>query len=408
MHLNVRFHKTKWGWLGLRAAPLVVMTGLCATTLSWSPNATAGIFSYFDIDGTIFHDSGLLGGKLPAFQTPWVLTRLMSPNNGLGLAEFDAAVASGELPPNILVTRHEIDQILVGKLAQGEAQVGSTESIELEPFPVFQSLRFAGFYRPKSIVPGFYRIVEPLAYRFHRDELAGENVLLDSFNDAVALVSTNPKKYSWKGTAFSHFQHALERQGPNSRVFLLTDRDSRQASVDALLATMNTLGEIPAPSVQVQGETFSPKILSMSDARARRHGSVLDFQARKAERIASDVAAINRSAIPKHRTLSPDFNHAQQGLMMDMHEVRIYENDPEKVTLLLRRARELAAHFPDIKFLLFHAGDEAQVAGADFNRSVTKPSRWVVFTSSGVGWRQPMGPEILELEVKGCEHAFKK
>ncbi len=404
MHLK----KTKWGWLGLRIARVGVAIGISTCAFVPTKNASAGIFSYFDWDGTVAHDSGVFAGKFPAFQTPWVLTRLMSPNNGLGLAEFDAAVASGELPPTVLVTRHEIDNILVGKLAQGEAQVGSTESIALDPVPAFSHPRFAGYSRPKTIIPGYYRIVEPMAYRFHRDELPGENVLLDSFMDAVALVASNPKKYSWKGSAFTHFQHALETQGPNSRVFILTDRDSKQASIDAVLSTMNAMGEIPAPSINVQGETFSPRIISMSDARARRHGTVLDFQARKAERIASDVAAIHRSTIPKHKALATDVNLAQQGVLSDVHEVRIYENDPEKVSVLLRKSRELAAHFPDIKFMLFHAGDDGQVAMADFNRGVAKPSRWVVFTSSGVGWRQPVGREIQELEVKGCEHEFKR
>ena len=390
---------TKRGWFG---------AALCVLT-TWT--AHAGVFSYFDIDGTLFHDSGLYEGKLPAFRTPWVLTRLASPNNGFGLAEFDSAVISGALPDTVLVTRHEIDNILVGRLAQGEAQTGSLETVALTPIPSFSHPRFLGMARPKELIPGYYRIVDPLAYRFHRDMSPGENVLLDAFLDAFDLTQADPKKYAWKGSAFSHFQHAVRDQGPDSRVFLISDRDSRQSSIDALVKKLHEVGELTNPMVTsgigADAEVVSPRMVSMSDARARRYGTLLDFHARKAERIASDAAAISRSALIKHKTLAPDFNQANQGIMQDMHEFRIYENDPEKVGALLRKARDLAIHYPDIKFSLFHAGDESQVAAADYNRGQAHPSRWVIFTPSGIGWRHPLGAELKALEVKGCSHAFK-
>jgi len=86
-----------------------------------------------------------------------------------------------------------------------------------------------------------------------------------------------------------------------------------------------------------------------------------------------------------------------------MHEIVIYENEPEKIAAIIRRCRSLAAQYRDIKFILFHSGSKQEVRAAAFNHGVAKPSRWVVFTPHGKGWRHVESKDLSEIVSSKCD-----
>lgn len=388
----------------------VVLAVCCLVALgkSFYPSLShAAIIDYIDIDGTFFHDSGRDDhGKKPAFLTPWVLTRVQTTDNGFGLEEFAKLVATGKLPDRVLITRDEFDHVLEGKLAQGEGQTGDLTPVELPHISEYSNGKYDG-KRPPIIIPGYYFVDPHIAYRYHRDVEPGENVILDSFHAAVRRAKES-KEFAWKGRAFPYLQRAIDEA---HFIFLLSDRDSRQTSIDELFAEMHRLKEIGDPFVRgPDGKVHSPQLISMTDSRSRIYGTKHELHERKAARIESDAAKLARSSLKKHLTLGADINLAISGIHQLMHEVRIYENDPDKIAGLLRRAKILATMYPDLKFILFHAGELEAVEGADFNRGQKNPSRWVVFTPTGTGWRHPLPEELAEFEghkrSQGCGPAL--
>lgn len=374
----------------------------------YTPASFAIRVHFFDIDGTLVHDSGVdSNGKLPAWWTYWVLKRMSHVNNGFHVDQYERLLEEGELPDEILVNRSEIDNILRHKLATREERAGDTSKTKLMKDPIQELNQKASPYnglRPQYIYPGYYRIVPEISYRYHEDWGAERNFLLLSYKSANARMLDSPRKYEWRGPAFPLFVQALSKQGANERVSILTDRRHSDSNLLEWLGAMYKDGYVPNPTAQgKQGEVFKPRLISTTNAGARNFGSIFDFDQRKANAIAEKVAQIDRSPAPREQVLSADRNEALSGVLRPAHEVIVYENRPNYVAPLLNTMKKLAAQYPNVKLYLFHAGSPQQVLGANYNQheDSAKWSRWLVFTPSGKGWRQPTDAELLTLEPKG-------
>ena len=357
---------------------------------------------FFDIDGTLVHDSGINSkGQLPGWWSYWVLVRMNHLNNAWPMDQFKRLEEQGALPPFFLVTRHELDELLLSHLGTREERPGNTAPMKLFSDPADEVSknkvlrRDRTFKRMSHIYPGFYYISPSQTFRFHQDLDDSENSLLTSYLAAIERVRNKPKKYEWKGIAFPHFKRALAKSKSGEKVFLLTDRNPSKKSVQKWIKKMGKDGHISSSAE-------APKLISTTSIDGRNFGSIQSFSSRKALALAEKVAELSRSPMTPHKTLSPDYNEALIGLKRDLHEVIFYENNPDYIRAAILEMKKLAVKFPNVKLVLFHAGKEDHVAHSEFNQGPTSDSlnRWLIFSSQGKGWRRPFPKELEKLEGK--------
>lgn len=360
-------------------------------------------FWYFDIDGTLFHDSGLNEeGKEPAWWSYWILTRMSSVSSGLFTDTFEEGIRSGNLPEQVIITRHEYDELVRGKLATAQERQNSFDPIELTQDPINETSVLdengRNYYtglnlvRPKVLIPGFYLLIPEIAFKLH--DTTGENHLLRTYLAAQKRMDSNPARFELRGPAFADFARALSQQDELNRVFLMTDRNATTEAALEMLQAMHRRGLIPNPVRVVDGKAYHPKVYSMSSPSARAYGSIRDFDLRKANFIGQQMRQLNSANLSEHQVASLDRNDAAAS--RTMHELIVWENRPEYVNPIAKEVKGIAAALPKVKVTLAHAGSPAQIAAF---APQGYQSRYFVFTASGVGIRQPSHAEIKELAM---------
>lgn len=380
---------------------------------------------YFDIDGTLFHDSKrtLEDGtedsnvKLPAFWAYWVLVRIDQVNNGFHIEKYAELDREGKLPYQILVNRHEIDQ-LRGLLATREGRAGDMNEFPLLEDPINEVANHPELFkaaRPKSFVPGFYMEIPLITFMYHDDFKSGFNNFEQQLRSSVARFRTDPKKYEFRGPAYEQLNSSLARQSRNHRVIFMTDRvPENRDSIVSGLEFLHSEDLLTNPVAFIDGELFPPKLISTGGPYGRLNGSVFDFSDRKPTRIEQDSSLLMTGPLERHEMIAIDSADAIAGKKIMGHQIVVYENDPDYVGGHFNKMKELAAVYRNIKFALFHAGSIRQVLGSSFNPTMAKASasRWVIFTPNGSGWRLPTEAELIELEgpktkskLKSCVEA---
>lgn len=386
---------------GSRRAALttvLMMAGFAASSVH------AARFHYMDVDGTLVHDSGRSrDGKLPAFWTYWNMVRIDDVGGGFALSHLNTLERDGKLPRQVLITTHEYD-LYRDRFARGHGQPNRFESVELlaDPLGARGLDGWTGGARPSEFYPGLYWRNDDIAFQYHRTGAAGEQHFVHQLRDAMARTAADPEHYEWRGHAFPYFREILKRQDKNERLYLLTMRDPDQLEIEDALMLMFKREEIPDPRFLAEGRARFPTVESMTNSRGLLYGRRTELVMRKGNKLRERVAHAARSTLARHQTLSPDLNEARSGRKLFLHEVIFYENDPDLMAATLNQLRALAGEFPSVKIVLNYANvDENKVRAAEFNYGVEKPSRWVIFTPSGKGWRQPLPVEQRELEFRG-------
>ncbi len=367
----------------------------------------------FDIDGTLVHDSGLdENGKKPAWWTYWVLDRVPSLNNGWHLDHAKRLLSANKLPDRIYLNKNEVDR-LRDHFATRNERVGNPDPIELDNDPIRENLLpHIKIFRPRFIYPGYYSVDEAIAYSLHRDSFGQPSPLLETYKMAVTRARKDPANLEWRGPAFPYFKNAIANQGPDERVYFLSDRDHMDGSYLNWAEAMNRDKFISAPVKEIpvvleSGEVtmikYFPKSISTSSISARSYGSAFDFETRKANAIIDRAMQISRSPLQKQMVIGSDYNDAQKGIRRPMHEIFFYENKPEYIREIVKIVKKNAGHFPDIKFIFYHAGELESVSS--LLPYAPRPEagahkRFFVLTPSGTGLRSLTVAEHAELNVK--------
>lgn len=347
-----------------------ILSVLFFTFISFNGNAKTVYL--LDFDGTVVSD----GESTSSWKTPWVLVRINKLHSASQLSYID----SRNLPDTIEISYGEYLELapLIGK---DEGQVGSLIPVQMDSDAFLK--------RPKTILPGLYRISPESTFRFYKTGPNGENYLTKHLDEALFRAeSRNYSKKSWQGRAFPLLQAALSHPQSVGNVYHTTAREQSQEELNEFYSRLYELGLVKfAEGLDSRGRVSTPKIISLESPQSILFGRSLSN--RKANLPLEMARQLLVTPDSKHKELSVREKDAIAGITKEMHTLIVGEDHPQYVRLIGQQMKELSAdsHFrSDIKFVLFNAGSDSDVSGSEW------PYRWIVFENGFA--RQAIAQEI--------------
>lgn len=355
-----------------------MLVAVLATCLLLAPTeGQAARWSFYDIDGTLVMDRVHVTSKgkimKPAWSTFWEFQKVAPSLSGQ--ERFEELDAAGLLPAKVYLSRYERD-LLLDRFADNDRRTGKVEAYELENDPVLEAVTRAykryGFNRTDSqiIYPGYYSATKngEETFKFHREEGFTKAPILIDAELAWMRHQTDKMLYRYEGKAFKYLVYDLVNFRGGDRIHIITDRVVSAATGFRLLKYWQSIGLIPedVPNSTLRAVEF----LSMNDYVTRTA-----FDRKKPEVIKSKLYELANSSptdVPKHSVLSDRLGDAREGVTFQGHEVIVYENDPSYIDSMFRDAGGELGFYHDIKFMLYHAGSNQEVANSLINRGIVE------------------------------------
>ncbi len=355
------------GGIGFVVRSLSWQVGLLVLLLASPASVQAKTRYLVDFDGTTVNDHP----PEPGWRTYWTLKRIdqlhssMQPNPTKLITQSGESIES---PPTLDISFAEYRR-LAPLLGKGEGLVGDLNSVELDPDTQHPN-------RPKKIIPGYYRVSSDISYAHFRPGIDGTNWLLRDYEAAKARQTESKGKQTWQGPAFPLLQAAAADE-----FILFSARGHELGEFHALLAQMQKDGYLPQ-----KGE-FKPRAHFLADPSAIVFGR--DLGPKKVQAVLAEAQQLLNGPFTPHQELVTDIFQAKQGTQKPLHVLIVAEDDP-RFTVAISNALEnlsMDLHYAqNMKFVLFHTGDAAEVASGRW------PYRWTVF-DRGFG-REALPEEI--------------
>lgn len=348
---------------------------------SWGVTRTV-----IDFDGTINHDQGADA----AWRTDWILVRINARSVGgqpsvLEYAPFAEDGEGPELPATFAVSYGEYRQY-ASKLGKEGDVLGDLREFPLTADPLWKA-------RPKTFIPGYYRVSPDVTFqRFRPHPKTMESFLLEDFDAAVARAKASKGAARLTGRAFPLLVAALTSP-LSSGVVVSTSRWHLdwewRTLLDERLWTAGLFKNFGFKKKPKELRPYRVHSLSGPDGIYYSRGAALAPKKAEVVSIEADALLNGPLRMQKHEELVVDPVGARNGETALVNTLIVPEDDPVYVAAVGARMAKLSGdlgYAQNIKFVLFNAGSDADVAGGRW------PWRWTVF-------HQGFGRAALEEEI---------
>lgn len=324
--------------------------------LIFSTQSFAKIIYVLDFDNTIFDDSN----PDSSWKTPWVLKKVSMVNSS---AQLGAVLSAS--PVTIQITPAEYANFQ-NMWAKDKTTLGSLTEVQLQT-DAFLS-------RPKTIVPGYYRIDEN-TFEFYKTGLNGENHLAQNYIQAKERVRRKrTPNFDFLGNAFPIFKKAMSDPSTVGDVHIFTAREQTSDEFQMLFEMleqdkliMHTTG------INKRGLDSRPTIHQLQGYESILYGRSLSQN--KKSVIQKLVTHLSMST----SDLTDDFSAEQEKMfqMVKTHTLLVAEDDPINIREIATLMRELSYGHTTrkIKLVLLNT------APLDVINNLSPPfnQQWIVF-----------------------------
>lgn len=336
----------------------------CILSLSATPGF--GVTrTVIDFDGTINHDQGADA----AWRTDWILVRINARTVG---GQPSVLEHGADLPATFPITYGEYRRY-ASKLGKEGDVLGDYRLYPLFADPLWKA-------RPAEFRPGYYRVSTDVTFaRFRPHPEADKSYLLEDFDDAVKRAKASKGALRVTGRAFPVLAAALTNP-LSSGVVVSTSRWQLDWEWQELFfERMWRAGLFGKLGIKRKPREFPPlRVHGLSGPDGLLYARGPALAAKKAEVISLEAEALLNGPFrtQKHEELVVDPVGARNGEKAMMNVLIAPEDDPVYVAAIGQRMAKLSGDFgyaQNIKFVLFNAGSDADVAGGKW------PWRWTVF-----------------------------